>query len=116
MIVQNSTFLQSPASGIDCQMKKPALPSQFTFTDRYQRAGQCVPYQRVVNFVTFDNNPDSVDESVGREYLTGQARPGREARLSQQPRHPPFYLPPAAFTKPADISGIKLIQRNYLCI
>lgn len=41
-----------------------------------------------------------VDERVITEYLPTQARPGHEARHSQQPRHQLFNIQPVVFLKP----------------
>ena len=82
---------------------------------RYYQTRQ-LRYRRILNFLNFVKHTDSVDERVTQAYLRSQARPGREARLSQQPRHQPYHLPPVAFTKPAVISGQRSINGLYLCI
>ena len=72
--------------------------------------------RRRLNFLNFVKHTDSVDEAATQAYLVTQARPGREARLVQQPRHQPYHLPPVVFLKPAVISGQWSINGINLCI
>jgi hypothetical protein len=48
-----------------------------------------IPPRHRLNFLNFVKHTDSVDEAATQAYLVIQARPGREARLLQQPRHQP---------------------------
>ena len=72
--------------------------------------------RRSLNFLNFVKHTDSVDEAATQAYLHIQARPGREARLSQQPRHQPYHLLLVAFTKPAVNSDSESINGIILCI
>ncbi len=82
---------------------------------RYYQTRQ-LRYGRSLNFLNFVKHTDSVDERVTQAYLQIQARPGREARLLQQPRHQPYHLPPVSFLIPVVISGSRPNTRNLLCI
>lgn len=93
-----------------------ALPPRISLDTSHLLAPRYTPYQRDVKFVTFRTHSDSVDERLCGEYLLSQARSGREARLSQQPRHQPYHLLPVSFLKPAVISGQWPNTRIILCI
>ena len=54
----------------------------------------------------------TVDADAITAYLPTQARPGDEARLTQQPRHQLFNIQPVCFLKPVFTTGQLPIQHQ----
>jgi hypothetical protein len=92
-----TAFPQTIEPGICWRTKTPTLlsPNAFLVHNYYQT--KQLRYGHRLNFLNFvkltdtrkANQRDTVDGRQMRAYLTRQARPGREARLLQQPRHQP---------------------------